>query len=915
MRGFFGGGLFGGGFVRGGFFFGGLFRGGFGGGLFGGGLVRGGFFGGGLIGGGFFGCGLFGGGFVRGGFLGCGLIGGGLRGGGFLRGFFGGGLLFRSRFRRSRGGRSRSRSGGGRSGSRGGGGRGRSGGVLRGGETLRRRFGLRFDVRFSGDDFVDDFRDFRVLRRKRPENDAVRRRRIGNANGAAHIRRARKLRVNLRKAGDLARREAINLQFALVFRRFRARFEVGERFRDDFVFRLRRDHEETAVGRRRRLRERRDGAQRLHNRRVERRRSGTLILEAVNLDDRRFFRRDFGRQRRECRGNLFVFRRRSDDENFTRFGVQLDLSVRRHFLQRVDDLRVKRRLRRRPERSAAHTARERPNVRRGRGGQAVERVNLRDRVFRRVGALLQTVDQAADDVQLARAAEVVQNVRLRVVKRFRFRREDVDLRFDRVVRNAFEREFAPFRNFRSATRAARVLRRRRRRIRVVNRHRGGVNFAQRVHRVDDEKRVSALRTQIAIRSLERRDRLANGVHTAAFERNRQRDVIETVLIRQVFRRDFRHILKRQASGAEVVQNQHFVIAEKRVAIDVKSAVEDVERVFRRVRDIAVERERSLRRRRHHQLQTDFGREPLKHVFPTFFGEAQRDRFFGNPAFEPFDLFGGENGFQRFFRLGGDVVPLRFVRLGELLRPFDHQLVDASGLHIGQADASGDARIKKTRITAFRVEIDFDRFGRRRRGRRRIRERFLHVGDHLRGRGRVLARNRDLFRARNADLTQRGRLLFRSRRSGRRRFGGRSRSGRGGRRRSRSRSGRGGRRRSVLRLGGGENEAGRRRRDAEREGRPKDANGRRGRFGSAAARRRLRFPMFIDFAHYNGPSIGVIDFSDGRILVSGRPLFAVGGERSKGRSRTRRRRNDRNRRGRGVKSEGLGAFLFCPVRAF
>ena len=69
-------------------------------------------------------------------------------------------------------------------------------------------------------------------------------------------------------------------------------------------------------------------------------------------------------------------------------------------------------------------------------------------------------------------------------------------------------------------------------------------------------------------------------------------------------------------------------------------------------------------------------------------------------------------------------------------------------------------------------------------------------------------------------------------------------------------------------------------------------------GALGARRRVDafvFQCLSILLITTGPSIGVLDFSDGRILVSGRPLFAVGGERSKGRSRTRRRRNDRNRR--------------------
>ena len=547
------------------------------------------------------------------------------------------------------------------------------------------------------------------------------------------------------------------------------------------MFRLRTDDQNAAVGRGRNLNERRDDADRREQGRIKSahaisaspRRGGE---RTVDLEDRFFGVRDFGRQFVERGGDFFMFRGGRDDENLAGIGEEFYHGVGRDSLKRVDDQRVEFARRRGTELTergnafVANSARDRPEIRVVRRVERREGVRLGDSGLARIGAFLQLGDKPVDDAENAGNREVMQRVGRRIVQRLRGRRKDFDLFANDVVRDSFKLIIAPRRGFRDgafrafAARTAQIAQFFRRGIRIVYGHRRGVDFAQRVDRVDDHERVAALRTQDAVRPHERLDRRADGRHIAAFERNSERDVIETALIREIFRGNFREILERQRARFKVVQNEHVVITDQRIPFEIQVAVENVERVFRRVRRLVAVSKGSLRGSAHDELQTAFGGEPVENVGPTLLAEVHDDRFFSNTALEPLQLVGREDAFESLFRLHRDRVPFFFRRFRQLLRAFRHELVDALVLLFGQADAGRHRRIEQTRIALLRVEVgrEFDGDRRLRRGRIRIRERVVHLFRERGGRGGIGGRIGNLVRGLNAYLFERGVDLFRSR---------------------------------------------------------------------------------------------------------------------------------------------------------
>ena len=273
-----------------------------------------------------------------------------------------------------------------------------------------------------------------------------------------------------------------------------------------------------------------------------------------------------------------------------------------------------------------------------------------------------------------------------------------------------------------------------------------------------------MRAQDAVRTHERLDRRADGDHVASFKRNRERNVIEFTLVRKVLRGNFREILEREGARLEVVKDEHIVVANQRIPFEIQIAVQNVERVFRRVRRLVVVGKGALRRRAHDQLQTAFRRQPLQHVGPAFLAETHDDRFFRNAALETLVLFRGKDGFKRPFRFKRNCVPFFFWRAAEPLRALRHQFVDALALLFRKTDSSRDRRIKQPGIALLRIKIgrQFHRHRRLRFGRVRIRKRFVHSFCERGGAGRILGGDRYLGRAFDAHLFERGLTLFRSR---------------------------------------------------------------------------------------------------------------------------------------------------------
>ncbi len=338
----------------------------------------------------------------------------------------------------------------------------------------------------------------------------------------------------------------------------------------------------------------------------------------IDLNDGLLANGRFRFEVRKGRGDLLMVCRRRDNEDITCGRVVLNLRVGRERFERLDDVlgQIRPAAAAKGTQAAAvltsGTTVHRPDFRARGAGNFVERINPDANCFRGVGAFLQTLEESFDHVMETRNAEVIHDVRFRVEERLRVRRKDFELIANRSVREAVEFIASPFGGFGRALRAAApssVRRRLSRRIRVVDGHRSFVDFTQRVDRVDNHDRVAALNADHRVRTLERLDRLANGVEAALFERDRQCDVIETTLVRQIFGRNLRKELKRNRARLEVVKDQHRIVANQRVALEVKVPVDNVERVLRRIRRFVAIGEGSLRRRGHDKLEAAFRCKP------------------------------------------------------------------------------------------------------------------------------------------------------------------------------------------------------------------------------------------------------------------------------------------------------------------